>query len=124
VLTGLVNISLVDDNLLMLDCGSSGAEFVEDMGTAISVTANLTLADLDPDHVVPGASVAIMGAQDGDEITVDESLSGSISIQHDGGRTHIDLIGDGMAEQYQVRRHRMMRWDKMFPWKFHNMTAQ
>lgn len=102
--TGSVNIILVDDNPLQLDCGAGVVNFTEGSGSSIALADSLTLSDLDSNHIVSGASVIITNEQEGDEILVDSSLTGSISIEPSGGgsRTWVDLVGEAMAMQYQV----------------------
>lgn len=102
VLTGVVNITLVDDNPLTLDCGAGVVSFTEGSGSPVSLTGFLTLSDLDTDHTVSAASVAIVNAQEGDEILVDSSLATSISVQSSSA-ARIELVGGGTVIEYQVR---------------------
>ncbi len=102
-IVGLINITLVDDNRLVLDCGAGISSFSEGQQVPVLLASFLSLSDLDSNHVVSGASVMITNAQQGDSIQFDSSLvMGSISIaQLDEAR--IELSGIVMAMQYQVR---------------------
>lgn len=103
VLVGFIEIVLVDDNPLTLDCGVGVASFTEEAESPVTLTGSLALSDLDADHVVSGASLAITNAQQGDEISVNSSsLSPSISVRLSNG-THIDLAGRANTMEYQVR---------------------
>ena len=101
VLTGLVNITLVDDNPLILQCGVGVVSFTEGSTTPISLAGLLTVSDLDADHEVLSASVAIGNTQQGDEIAVDAGLSSSINVRSTNGSS-IELVGIATDTQYQV----------------------
>ena len=102
-IVGLINITLIDDNRLMLDCGAGIISFLEGNQDPVPLSSFLSLSDLDSNHVVSGASIRITNAQQGDLIQFDSSLVTSpINIaQLDEAR--IELSGRAMAMQYQVR---------------------
>lgn len=102
VVTGFINVTLLNDNPLMLNCGAGMSSFIEDSETPIPLAGFLTLSDLDSNHIVSAASVIITNPQEGDEIQVDSSLAGPIGIQQSGG-TRLALTGAATAMQYQVR---------------------
>ena len=105
VLVGIIEIVLVDDNPIVLDCGVGVARFTEEAESPITLTSSLTVSDLDADHVLTAAYIAITNAQDGDEISVNtSSLATPISIQLSNG-TLIELAGRATAMEYQVRSH-------------------
>lgn len=104
VQTGFINVTLVDDNPLSLDCGAGVFGFTEGSGSPVSLAALLALSDLDADHEVSAASVVIGNAQLGDAIAVDAGLvPSSISMGPGGDGTRIQLVGITTAMQYQVR---------------------
>ena len=98
---GYVNISLVNDNRLMLLCDAGLATFVEGSDSPISLVPSLSLIDRDLDHVVSLANVTIQNPQDGDRIQVNSSVSGGLVIEQSGG-VSIIISGEGMAAQYEV----------------------
>lgn len=100
--TGFVNITLVDDNPPMLDCGAGVVTFTEGSASPVPLASFLTLSDSDADHVFTSASIVLTNPQADDEILVDASLSTSISVQSSSG-TRVDLTGSAMAMEYQVR---------------------
>lgn len=100
ILTAEISFTLVDDNPLLLNCGAGVVGFVEGAEFPVSLTSSLTLSDLDSDHVISSASVAIGNPQEGDEISVNSSLTSAISIQDNSNR--IVLSGDAMDTDYQV----------------------
>lgn len=102
VATGFVNITLLDDNPAMLDCGNRMVSFTEDSSTPVPLASFLTLSDRDTDHFFTGASVAITNPQEGDEIVVDGTLSASVRVQL-VSTTRIELTGDATGMEYQVR---------------------
>ena len=99
---GYVNISLVNDNRLMLLCDAGLSTFVEGSDSPIYLVPSLSLIDRDLDHVVSTANVTIQNAQDGDRIQINSSGSGGLVIEQSGG-VSIIISGDGMAAQYEVR---------------------
>lgn len=103
VLTGEIAFTLVDDNPLLLNCGVGVVSFTEGAEFPVSLAGSLTISDLDSDHVVSAASVAIGNPQQGDAISVSSSLAPAISVQHIDS-TRIVLAGDAMDTDYQVGR--------------------
>ncbi len=101
-ITGFVNISLVNDNNLTLDCGAGLFSFTEGSNTPVFLAGLLSLSDLDTDHTVSEASVEITNAQLGDEIAVSSSLSSFIRIQQSNNGARVDLSGEAMVTEYQV----------------------
>ena len=100
--TGFVNITLVNDNPAMLDCGAGVVSFTENSPSPVPLASFLTLSDVDADHVFTGASIVVTNPQAGDELLVDSSLSSSISVQSSNG-TGLGLTGSAAAIEYQVR---------------------
>lgn len=99
---GLVNISLVDDNPLLLSCSPGLLSFSEGSTEPVSLASLLTLSDLDSDHVVLSVSVDIANAQEGDEIMADSGVvAESITIQQNGV-DRVYLTGEARAMEYQV----------------------
>lgn len=101
VITGMIRITLINDNRLMLACGGGRFEFIEESQTPIMLASSLSLSDRDSDHVVLAARVSVTNAQEGDEISILASNSSSVSVQQVTS-TLVELSGSAMAMQYQV----------------------
>ena len=104
IATGYINISLVNDNRLMLLCGGGLPMLTEGSTTPLPIASSLTVSDLDADHMLSSANVILENAQTGDEIQVNESVSGELIVEQSSG-VLIAISGQGMAAQYQVRNH-------------------
>lgn len=102
---GFVNITLRDDNPPMLECGSGMVSFIEDSVSPVPLATYLSLSDLDSDHVLTGAIIAITNPQEGDEILINSSVSNSVRIQSSTS-SRIELVGDATDLEYQVRKRK------------------
>ena len=100
IATAYVNISLVNDNRLMLVC-SGMHTFIEEFPNPLPVASSLMILDLDADHVISTATVMLENAQTGDEIQVNESASQGLTVEQTSG-VSITMSGQAMAAQYQV----------------------
>ena len=101
VATGHVNISLVNDNRLMVICGGGSPMFTEGSTTPVPIASSLTVSDLDADHMLSSATVSLENAQAGDEIQVNDSARGELTVEQSSG-VLITITGQAMAAQYQV----------------------
>ena len=101
VATGHVNISLVNDNRLMVICGGGLPMLTEGSTTPVSIASSLTVSDLDADHMLSSATVSLENAQVGDEIQVNDSARGELTVEQSSG-VLITISGQAMAAQYQV----------------------
>ena len=99
-LTGLVNITLVNDNLLMLVCGVGVANFTEGRGSPVLLAQSLSLVDLDANHMILAARVAIQNTQEGDTIGVNTTGVGGLEVQPNAGS--ITISGEATSAEYQV----------------------
>ena len=108
IATGFVSISLVDDNRLMLLCGGGLPTLTEGSTTPLPIATSLTVSDLDTDHMLSSATVTLENAQAGDEIQVNESTSGELTVEQSSG-VLITISGQAMAAQYQVRNKKNER---------------
>ena len=102
-LAGFIVISLVDDNALLLDCGAGFFNFTEQSSSPVPLARLLSLSDLDKDHMILEATVNISNAQPGDEIAVNASLSSDVRVDPGSDMAQINLVGEAMAVEYQVR---------------------
>ena len=101
VATGFVNITLVNDNRLMLLCGGGLPMFTEGSTIPLPIASSLTVSDVDADHVLSSATVTLENAQMGDEIQVNDSARGELTVEQSSG-VSITITGQAMAAQYQV----------------------
>ena len=101
IATGFVNITLVNDNRLMLLCGGGLPMFTEGSTTPLPIASSLTISDRDADHMVSSATVNLANAQAGDEIQVNDSTRGELTVEQSSG-VSITITGQAMAAQYQV----------------------
>jgi hypothetical protein len=101
IATGHVNISLVNDSRLMLLCGGGLPMFMEGSTTPLPIASSLTVSDLDADHMLFSATVTLENAQTGDEIQVNDSARGELTMEQSSG-VSITITGQAMAAQYQV----------------------
>ena len=101
VATGFVDISLVNDNRLMLICGGGLPMLTEGSTTLLPIASSLAVSDLDADHVLSSATVTLENAQAGDEIQVNDSARGELTVEQSSG-VLITVTGQAMAAQYQV----------------------
>lgn len=99
-LTGYITIGLIDDNDLILSCGSSPVLYTEGSSTTI-ISSTLMLSDLDDDHQVTSASIAITNPQNGDGLSVG-SVDG-LSVANNG--VDIQITGESTASAYQVENN-------------------
>ena len=103
LVTGFVNISLVDDNRLMLTCGDgSMPTFTEGSSDPLSVASELTISDIDANSMISSAMIVLDNAQAGDEIRVNPSAAGGLTLDQSSG-VSISINRPGVATQYQVR---------------------
>ncbi len=98
---GQINITLVDDQPLVLMCGIGMATFTEGSTLPVELSPSLNLMDDDEDHVILSANIAISNQQAGDSIQVASSLADSLEVISNG--QEIFISGDGSAAQYEVR---------------------
>ena len=102
---GFVNISLVNDNRLMLLCGGGGLPMLTEGSTIpLPIASSLTVSDLDTNHMLSSAIVMLENAQVGDVIQLNESARGGLTVVQTSG-VSITVSGQAMAAQYQVRNH-------------------
>lgn len=99
-LQGVINISLSDDNPLMLNCPSS-AQFTEGATTPISITKTLTLTDLDVNQVVQRARVVITNPQQGDMLAATVPPGSPLTVVT-ANAANIEISGAGSTADYQV----------------------
>lgn len=100
-LTGLVNITLVNDNLLTLVCGVGVANFTEGRDSPVLLAQSLSLVDLDANHMILAARVAIQNPQEGDMIGVNTTgVGGGLEVQPNAGG--ITISGEATSAEYQV----------------------
>ena len=104
IATGFVNISLVSDNSLMINCSSSVPTFTEGIPDPQLVADSLTVYDTD--LVINYATVILDNAQLGDEIGVDISMPGGLTVNQTSP-VSIMISGQGTASQYQVTPYTM-----------------
>ena len=100
-IVGLININLTNDNPLLLSCGVGVSAFVEGSGDSVYPATQLSLVDLDADHVVSTASILIQNAEEGDSILINATLAGRLIVEQGVGAT-VNIAGEAMASQYQV----------------------
>lgn len=101
-LTGYVNISLVNDNQLMLFCNAGLSTFTEGSGVSIYLAPSLSLIDQDLDHVVSMANVTLQNPQYGDSIQINSSIGGDLVIEQSSG-VSISISGEATTAHYEVR---------------------
>ena len=104
VATGFVNISLVNDNRLMLLCDGGLPMFMEGSTTPLPIASSLIVSDLDANHMLSSATVTLENAQTGDEIRINDSAHEGPTVEQTSG-VSITIGGQAMAAQYQVRSH-------------------
>ena len=98
---GFINISLVDDNRLMLVCGGGLPMFREESTDPLLVASSLNISDLDANNMISSAMISLDNAQAGDEIRINTSASGGLSLEQTNG-VSIRINGHAMSSQYQV----------------------
>lgn len=69
--------------------------------TPLPIASLLTISDLDADHMLSSATVTLVNAQAGDEIQVNDSARGELTVERSSG-VSITITGQAMAAQYQV----------------------
>ena len=102
VLQGAININLTDDNPLQLVCGSGSVGFTEGSNAPMNITHELTLSDLDVNHIVTSARVEIENAQEGDRIAVSPPSSGPLTVVNVND-TMVEITGESQVTEYQVK---------------------
>ena len=100
--TGFVNIVLVDDNRLMLACGGLSPPFTEESTDSLLIANSLNISDLDSNSMIHSATVMLENAVAGDEIQVDPSTVGGLTLEQSSG-VSVSISGQAMAAEYQVR---------------------
>ena len=104
VVTGLVNVTLVNDNPLVLSCGAGIVNFIEETLEPVSLTEMLRLSDSDTDHVITSAEVAItnpLNPQNGDVLSIsNDTLPSGVVIEQPSGST-LSISGLASAVEYQ-----------------------
>ena len=101
--TANISLNLTNDNFLTLNCGGEGVVFQEGSPERISVTSQLTVVDLDFDHMIYGGNVNIMNPQGGDYIFLDPSLAHHLYIDP-LSNTSLEISGTASDNIYQVHR--------------------
>ena len=109
IATGFVNISLVSDNSLMINCSSSLPTFTEGTLNPQPVANSLTVYDTD--LMINYATVILDNAQLGDEIGVN-SMPGGLTVNQTSP-VSIVISGQGTASQYQVTPFTMSQLQNM-----------
>ena len=76
---------------------------IEGSPDPVPVASELTLVDLDEDHMITGASVDIGVPQEGDELSLDPRVTPQLEIIQ--GDTSIRISGIATDDTYQVKTH-------------------
>ena len=100
--TASLTLALINDNMLMLSCGAGVVNFMEGSQDPVPVASQLTLVDLDADHMITGASVDIGAPQEGDEISLDSSVTTDLDIVFQSA-TSVQVSGIAADNNYQVQ---------------------
>ena len=100
-LNGVISIGLIDDNDLILVCGSESHVFVEGSNTWLPVTPYLTLTDLDIDHIVIGADISVLNDHTGDMILLNNTIANELNVISIND-TVLQVTGAGTTTSYQV----------------------
>jgi Notch-like protein len=95
-----LTLSLINDNILRLQCGLENLTFIEESPQPILVASELTLVDLDEDHIITGVSVDIAVPQQGDELDLDHSVTPRLHIST-LSPTSIRISGMASDDYYQ-----------------------
>ena len=101
IATGFVNISLVDDNRLMITCPGGLPTFTEEAPSPLLVADSLMISDRDTNQLVNSATVVLDNAQVGDEIAIDMRVAGGLTVNQTSGRS-VMISGQATTSQYQV----------------------
>ena len=99
IANGVISIALVDDNPLMLMCGTGVANFEEESASPIPLAELLILRDADVDHMITGAEVSVQNPQLGDVLALGSDSGLSITRESD---TMIVVTGVAEDSVYQV----------------------
>ena len=75
--------------------------FTEESPEPVAVTGQLTVVDLDHDHMIQGATVNIVTSQEGDQLFIDDSMTPNIQVLP-LSNTSIQITGTALDNQYQV----------------------
>lgn len=102
ILAGTISIGLINDNDLILTCGSQPRVFVEGFTLGTYITPGLLLSDLDIDHTITSARVILHVPQYGDKLNINESISTELSVTNNS--TAIEISGISTATEYQVSK--------------------
>lgn len=92
---------MIDDNDLILVCGSESHVFIEGSSTWLHVTPYLTVSDLDVDHTMTGADISVLNDQTGDRILLNNSVVNGLSVVSIND-TVLQVTGAGTTTSYQV----------------------
>ena len=96
-----LTLNLINDNLLTLTCGAESLLFEEGSVDPVPLTSQLTLVDLDQDHLILGATVELGPPQEGDELNLDLSAAPWLEITT-LTNTSIQISGLASDDHYQV----------------------
>ena len=99
-LAGSISIGLIDDNELILTCGINTRTYIEGSTDTVYIVPNLTLVDLDVDHIIISANIALTNSQYGDLIYINSTDTTGLFIT--STNNSITIEGESTATEYQV----------------------
>ena len=99
-LVGSISIGLIDDNELILTCGINTRTYIEGSADTVYIVPNLTLVDLDVDHIIISANIALTNSQYGDLIYINSTDTNGLFIT--STNNSITIEGESTATEYQV----------------------
>lgn len=100
--TANLTLSLTNDHILMLLCGVGTVTYLEGSPQSVPVASELTLVDLDEDHMIIGASAEIRVPLEGDELALDPSVTPLLEVSQTTN-TSIQITGAASDDYYQVQ---------------------
>ena len=99
--TATLSLSLINDNILSLVCGRETVVFQEGSLLPVPLTSQLTVVDLDHDHMIHRGFVNIQNPQEGDQLFLDATVTPQLQISVLGDSS-FEITGTASDYYYQV----------------------
>ena len=99
--TAELSLTLINDNSLTLSCGGGGVVFIEGSPDPVSLASQLTVVDLDHDHMIHSATINIANPQHGDTLSLDGSVTSDLQVSSPSN-TSLRISGTASDDYYQV----------------------